>query len=122
MKHPSFVLLYVDHPLHSATFYHDLLGTAPVEVSPTFALFVLESGLRLGLWARETVMPVTSETRSSSFELAWPVETHAEVDATAKDWASRGIPILQTPTQMDFGYTMTASDPDGHRVRVFCPT
>jgi hypothetical protein len=29
--------------------------------------------------------------------------------------------VIQPPTQMDFGLTMTAADPDGHRLRVFVP-
>jgi hypothetical protein len=29
--------------------------------------------------------------------------------------------ILQPPTEMDFGRTFTAADPDGHRLRVFKP-
>ena len=29
--------------------------------------------------------------------------------------------ILQEPVQMDFGHTFVASDPDGHRLRVFVP-
>ena len=28
-------------------------------------------------------------------------------------------PILRAPTQLDFGYTFTSADPDGHRVRIF---
>ena len=39
---PNYVLLFVDKPAVSAAFYADLLGRAPVEASPTFALFVLE--------------------------------------------------------------------------------
>ena len=33
----------------------------------------------------------------------------------------RDIATLQAPTRMDFGLTFTASDPDGHRLRVFSP-
>jgi predicted enzyme related to lactoylglutathione lyase len=29
--------------------------------------------------------------------------------------------IVQPPTRMEFGYTCTALDPDGHRLRVFAP-
>jgi hypothetical protein len=29
-----------------------------------------------------------------------------------------GWPVLQAPTLMDFGYTATTADPDGHRARV----
>ncbi len=30
-----------------------------------------------------------------------------------------GRPAIETPTQMDFGYTFVATDPDAHRLRVF---
>ena len=46
----------------------------------------------------------------------------AAVDATHADWKERGLPILQSPTEMDFGRTFVAGDPDGHRLRVFFPT
>ena len=32
-----------------------------------------------------------------------------------------GPPVEASPTFMDFGYTFTAKDPDGHRLRVFAP-
>ena len=65
MPDPNFVILYVDSPPASAAFYADLLGRPPVESSPTFAMFALESGVMLGLWARHTVQPApTSPTGS----------------------------------------------------------
>jgi catechol 2,3-dioxygenase-like lactoylglutathione lyase family enzyme len=49
MTDPNFILLYVEDAARSATFYGDLLGKAPAEASPTFAMFPLESGVLLGL-------------------------------------------------------------------------
>ncbi len=43
------------------------------------------------------------------------------VDTTHADWSGRGLTILQRPTDMDFGRTFLAIDPDGHRLRVFAP-
>lgn len=43
------------------------------------------------------------------------------VDAVWANWRQRGIAILQEPTDLDFGRTFTARDPDGHRLRVFHP-
>src|SRR5471030_736205 len=57
MIDPNFVLLYVDNPATSATFYAELLGKQPIESSPTFAMFALDSGVKLGLWSRHTVEP-----------------------------------------------------------------
>lgn len=33
----------------------------------------------------------------------------------------RGLTILQEPVRMDFGTAFVATDPDGHRLRVFVP-
>jgi hypothetical protein len=35
------------------------------------------------------------------------------------DWQLRGVSIAQPPTEMDFGLTFVALDPDQHRLRVF---
>lgn len=53
MTLPCMTLLYVDNPLNSAAFYQRLLGQAPVELSPGFALFVLNNGFKLGMWAKQ---------------------------------------------------------------------
>lgn len=50
MSHPNFFILFVNDPQASARFYADLLGEAPIEASPTFAMFALDSGVMLGLW------------------------------------------------------------------------
>jgi predicted enzyme related to lactoylglutathione lyase len=54
-------------------------------------------------------------------EIAFAVESAEAVDARCAEWRARGLPIAQTPTQMDFGRTFVALDPDGHRLRVFAP-
>jgi len=121
MPDPNFVILYVDNPSASAAFYADLLGKASVESSPTFAMFALDSGIMLGLWSRQTVEPAAASADGGG-EIAFSVADRAAVDATHADWKERGLPILQSPTEMDFGRTFVAGDPDGHRLRVFFPT
>lgn len=121
MPTPDFMLLYVDSPKASAEFYGALLGRTPVEQSPTFALFALDSGLKLGLWARRGVEPAASAAGGGA-EIVFTVEGAAAVEATCADWRARGLSILQDPTTMDFGRTFVAIDPDGHRLRVFAPT
>ncbi|PZM11220.1 VOC family protein [Rhizobium tubonense] len=116
----NFMLLYVDSPSASATFYGALLEREPVETSPTFALFALDSGLMLGLWSRHTVEPAATAAGGGG-EVAFTVETAADVDDTHSSWKARGLSILQEPTTMDFGRTFVALDPDGHRLRVFAP-
>ncbi|KPH82275.1 VOC family protein [Bosea vaviloviae] len=116
-----FVLLYVDSPAASARFYAALLGREPIEESPTFAMLSLPSGLMLGLWSRHTVEPA-AKAAGGGAEIAMTVSDAATVDATHADWIARGLSILQAPTDLDFGRTFVALDPDGHRLRVFCPS
>jgi catechol 2,3-dioxygenase-like lactoylglutathione lyase family enzyme len=115
----SFVLLYVDNPPASASFYADLLGAPLVESSPTFAMLPLTNEVMLGLWSRDTVEPAA--TGAGGGEVAFTVDDAAAVERTHADWKQRGLPIAQAPTAMDFGHTFVALDPDGHRLRVFAP-
>ncbi|NSX89933.1 VOC family protein [Agrobacterium tumefaciens] len=118
MTHPDFTILYVENPPASTEFYKALLGTDPVESSPTFSLFVLQNGMKLGLWSRHTVEPKASVTGGGG-ELAFRVENDAQVDETFAGWQAKGVLILQQPAKMEFGYTFTATDPDNHRLRVY---
>ncbi|NMK47820.1 VOC family protein [Achromobacter sp. Bel] len=118
MSDTNYVLFYVEKPQASAAFYSALLQRDPVENSPTFALFVLDSGLKLGLWSRYTVEPAAAG-RGGASELAFAVADVDVVNQRHREWSLRGLPILQAPTDMDFGRTFVALDPDGHRLRVF---
>ncbi len=113
----SLVILYVDNPTASAAFYADLLGQPPAEQSPTFAMFPLPSGIGLGLWSRHTVEPAAAAAGGGT-EIAFMA---TDVDAVHADWAAKGLAIAQPPTELDFGRTFVALDPDGHRLRVFKP-
>ncbi|TFW23260.1 VOC family protein [Duganella callida] len=114
---PDYVLLYVDDPIASGHFYAELLARQPVETSPTFVLFVLSSGLKLGLWSRHTAEPKVYAAGGGS-ELAFAVADRSVVNDMYADWSARGLAIAQRPTAMDFGYTFVALDRDGHRLRV----
>lgn len=118
---PSYLLLYVRNPLNSADFYSRLFGFPPVERAETFCLFVFENGLKLGLWADGDVQPTPTGTAGGA-ELCLTVDSQDEVRARRDAWSTVGALIVQEPTAMDFGFTFTAADPDGHRLRVFAPT
>lgn len=118
---PDMLILYVDDVARSADFYADLSGRKPVEQSTGFALFLLDAGLKLGLWKRSEVEP-TAKLTGGGGELAVTVEEISEVDRLAAAWRAKGIEIAQETVEMDFGYTFVALDPDNHRVRVFCPS
>lgn len=122
MPQPNFLILYVDSPARSAAFYASLLDLKPVESSPTFAMFALDSGVMLGLWSRHAVLPpVHGIEPGGGGEMAFAIGGNAQVDSLHAEWAARGLPIVQAPTAMDFGYTFVALDPDRHRLRVFAP-
>lgn len=118
---PSYTLLYVDSPPASAAFYAGLLGREPVESAPTFALFLLDGGAKLGLWSRHTVEPAATAAGGGG-EIGFSVADATTVEALHAEWRNRGLPILQPPTTLDFGHTFVALDPDGHRLRVFALT
>lgn len=120
MNESPYILLYVDRPEASAAFYQALLDRTPLESSPTFALFALSDGAKLGLWSRHTVEPAASAAGGGG-ELAFPVAGDAELERRHAEWLARGWPVAQAPTRMDFGYTWVGLDPDGHRLRFFSP-
>lgn len=120
MSDTNFAIFYVENPQASAAFYSALLQRPPVENSPTFVLFRLDSGLMLGLWSRYAVEPAAAG-RGGASELAFTVADADALNQRHMEWSLRGLPILQAPTNMDFGRTFVALDPDGHRLRVFAP-
>lgn len=114
----NLLILYVKNPSASARFYGQLFNRQPVESSENFAMFALDNGLMLGLWAQPDVQPASSAPAGAS-ELALTVADKATVDSLHQQWQANGIVISQPPTSMDFGYTFSAQDSDGHRIRVF---
>lgn len=119
MRNFNFVILYVDNVPASTAFYADLLGAPPADASPGFAMFAMPSGVMFGLWARNGVEPKAGSAGGS--EIAFTVADADAVKTYHADWQKRGLPIAQAPTDMDFGRTFVALDPDGHRLRVFAP-
>ena len=119
MTEPNCSILYVTNPLASADFYSSLLARQPVEASPGFAMFVLDSGVMLGLWAAADVKPAA--TRAGGSEIGFSVAGNETVSRLHREWSANGLTIVQEPVAMDFGYTFVALDPDGHRLRVFAP-
>lgn len=118
MTDSNSILLYVTDATTSARFYTKLLGQEPVEASPTFAMFILPSGLGLGLWGKTGVEPAPVAT-GGGCDIGFKVDTAAVVDATHADWRGKGADIALPPTDLDFGRSFVAVDPDGHRLRVY---
>ncbi|CAI0726779.1 Glyoxalase-like domain [Serratia quinivorans] len=118
MTTPNMTLLYVDNPETSAAFYRRLLGQAPVELSPTFALFVLSNGLKLAMWSKHSVEPAATATGGGG-EIGFMCELPQQVDVLYQRWSEQGLKMIQPPVTLDFGYSFVACDPDGHRLRVY---
>ena len=116
MIEPSAVILYVDNLIKSHQFYQELLGIKPEELSPTFNQFTLSNGMRLGLKIKDTVEPPALDTNGSG-ELAFTLDNPAKIDELFADLQKKGVTITQPPTDVTFGYTFLALDPDGNRLR-----
>ena len=125
MQHPSFVILYVENPSHSATFYQQLFAVAPVEASPGFAMFVLNSGLRLGLWHRQHIVPAATLDAAmpagGSCELVFQLADSAALQMAFQQCQQAQLPVALAPVQLDFGETFVVLDPDQHRLRFYVP-
>ncbi|GAB3119060.1 VOC family protein [Novispirillum itersonii subsp. nipponicum] len=124
MPSQTYLLFYVESPVASAAFYTQALSRQPVEVSPTFALFILDDGTKVGLWSRHTVEPAARpvpDLLSGGSELALTLPSRAALEDCHTAWQAAGVPIAQAPVALDFGYTFVGLDPDGHRLRMFVP-
>jgi predicted enzyme related to lactoylglutathione lyase len=73
----------------------------------------------VGLWAKSDVQPPANAP--GGIEISFTEENNAAVSARAESLQGLGFTIVQQPTDMDFGFTFVAADPDGHRLRVFAP-
>jgi len=113
----NYLLLAVKDPRRSAEIYDRLLGVKPVENAPTFVLYVLPTGLKVGLWAAGDMKPVPRP--AGGVELSFSLPDEAAVRETYAAWTKLGLEIVQEPTRMDFGFTFVVADPDGHRLRPF---
>ena len=117
MRTLNYLLLAVRDPLKSSELYSKLLGREPVEKAPTFVLYVLPTGLKIGLWLADEMEP--KPLPAGGIEISFTEESRYAVSATHDEWQKLGLKIVQAPTDMDFGFTFVAEDPDGHRLRPF---
>ena len=113
----NYLLLAVANPRKSAELYSKILAAEPVDTSDTFVLFVLPNGLKIGLWLKDEMLPPTG--KPDGIDISFSEPDRAAVNATFAAWKPLGLKVLQEPVDMDFGFTFTVADPDGHRLRVF---
>jgi predicted enzyme related to lactoylglutathione lyase len=112
------VLLYVTDVAASAAYYAAVLDDQPLEQSPGFAMFSLAPRFGLGLWRKDVIVPAATAPAGAT-ELGIRVDTPADVDTTYAAWRERGATIALEPTDLEFGRSFVAVDPDGHRLRVY---
>lgn len=111
------ILNYVADAGKSAVLYAKILDAQPIDSSPNFAMFALPNGTILALWSRDDVEP--RATLPGGTEIGFLADSKDAVLLTRNAWEKLGLRIIQEPVQMTFGFTFTAADPDGHRLRVF---
>ena len=113
----DYLLLAVANPRKSAELYGQILEAEPVAASDTFVLYAQPNGFKLGLWLKDEMRPATG--RPDGADISFSVADNDAVRALYTRWTGLGSEVLQEPTDMDFGFTFTVADPDGHRLRAF---
>ena len=101
---PNSIILYVADVDLSTAFYSRILGRGPQETFEGLAVFALSRAVTLCLQEAAAIEPAADD-----------------VDRIYARWRELGVPMMLEPTELDFGYTFVAVDPDGHRLRV-CAT
>ena len=117
MRTLNYLLLAVADPAKSAALYTKLLGIEPVENAPTFVLYVLPNGVKIGLWLKDEIAPAPKA--AGGIEISFTEDSKDAVLATYEAWRALGVKVVQEPTEMDFGFTFVIEDLDGHRLRPF---
>src|SRR5690606_15069366 len=102
MKTPNLVLIYVDDPMDSASFYQRLFERNPTAAFPTFVAFTFEEGLTVALWSKKA-NNFLSDGEGHRFELAFMVDDENQVRALRDRWASYGVSIEQDLHEAVFG-------------------
>lgn len=117
---PNSIILYVSDVERSTEFYRTVLSADPLETFEGFAVFALSDTVSLGLQAADQIDP-KAEPHVGGSELSFSDVDRDTVDRLYAQWVAREIPMALEPTELAFGYTFVATDPDGHRLRV-CAT
>lgn len=113
----NFIMLFVENPIESSKFYSHLLNIGVVESSETFAMLGLGNDIMLGLWSPKTAKPA-ARVQGGGSEIVF---CDKDIESLYKRWLSLGVSMALEPTNMEFGRTFVALDPDGHRIRVYAP-
>lgn len=113
----NLLVLYVEDPKASASFYQALTGLKAKALSEGFISFMLPGGLMLGLWRKATAHP-PAEGGPGSAEIGIMTSGTGSVEALYERFSKEGQMFVQQLTQSPFGPTFVLTDPDGHRIRI----
>lgn len=117
---PTSLIIYAESVDVSTDFYRDVLNSNPIERFDGFSVFILSEGITLGIQSKSGITP-KPEDSFGGFEISASNADRETVDYLYAEWVKKGVRIEMAPTELDFGYTFVALDPDGHRLRV-CAT
>lgn len=120
MFKPNSIIIYVDNVSLSTEFYKKILKSSPLETYEEFSVFSLGADFILGIQAKAGIDP-KPQPQFGGFEICMSDVTKSEVDVVYQEWKKLGVAFELEPTNLEFGYTFVAVDPDGHRLRV-CAT
>ena len=116
----SQMLIYVADPAASTAFYRSFSIASRSRPRRTSQLSTSTALPWLCGRATRSSRPRTGPAASA--ELVLIVDQAGAVDRLWADWQGRGVAVIQPPTDLYFGRTFAALDPDGHRLRVCAPT
>lgn len=121
----SLITILTDDVPALAAFYRDVLGFPLKGEQGGYVEFESE-GVRFAICERKTMEDATKHTgfrepRSGhSFELAFPVDSPAEVDRAFAQIVARGATPIKEPADMPWGQrTAFFADPDGNIHELF---
>ncbi|HVW92223.1 MAG TPA: drug:proton antiporter, partial [Devosia sp.] len=86
----NYILLAAANPRKSGALYAKIFGLEPVENSETFVLFVLPSGLKVGLWQAEEMEPKVG--KADGIDISFGEPNYAAVRSTYDVW--KGLDLV----------------------------
>ena len=95
-----------------------LTGTGTVELSPGFALFVLNNGFKLGMWAKQGVKPAATLTGGGG-ELGFCARIRKRSRRAITSGANSGCRLSKRRPRWRSVTPSWRGIPDGHRLRVY---
>jgi lactoylglutathione lyase len=122
----SLITILTDNVSEMVNFYQNVLGFEIASQAGDNVEFHSE-GVRFSICSRAIMSSITNDhfsfnekKKGQSFELAFPLNSHEEVDKTYDEVISRGAAPISGPSNMPWGQrTAFFADPDGNIHELF---